>query len=254
MESKINLDEQNLKRKLHTVIFGHETPAGRLFDLLLLAAILISVVVLMLETVESVSVDYGEELRIIEILFTAVFSIEYLTRIYCSPNRLKYIFSFFGFIDFISIAPTYFSFVYDGSRFLSIFRTVRLLRVFRILKLARFLGEAEQLSQALKDSQYKICVFLGAVFSLALIVGTIMFVVEGPENGFANIPVSVYWAVITLTTVGYGDIVPRTPLGQFIATIVMTLGYGIIAVPTGIVSAQLTKSALIENDKKNSKK
>lgn len=242
-------NEQPLKRKLHTIIFGHETPAGKLFDLILLFAILASVVVLMLETVESVSIDYGKELRTIELLFTLVFSLEYLTRIYCSPNRLKYIFSFYGLIDFISIIPTYLSFIYDSSRFLSIFRTIRLLRVFRVLKLARFMGEAEQLSQALKDSQYKIGVFLGVVFSLAVVVGTIMFVVEGPESCFTNIPVSVYWAVITLTTVGYGDIVPKTPLGQFIATIVMTVGYGIIAVPTGIVSAQLTKSALLENDR-----
>lgn len=233
---------QALKKKLYIIIFESDTTGGRLFDIALLWAILISVAVVMLESVEAIDNQYGSLLRSIEWFFTIIFTIEYLLRIFCvKKSPFKYIFSFLGIIDFIAIIPTYTSLLFPVSRYLLVVRTIRLLRVFRIFKLSRYLGEADILIKALKASRYKITVFLGSVLSIVVIMGTLMYLVEGPRNGFTNIPHSVYWAIVTLTTVGYGDIAPKTFTGQTIASIIMILGYGIIAVPTGIVTVELNK-------------
>ncbi len=231
-----------IKDTLHEVIFEADTPSGKLFDILLLWAIVLSVLAIMLETVESIRVDYGDLLRYIEWGFTILFSIEYLLRIYCVKKPVGYMLSFYGVIDFLSILPTYLSLLLAGTHYLMVIRSIRLLRVFRVLKLARYLGESRELTAALRASQHKITVFLGGVFVTVIIVGTLFYVIEGPENGYSSIPKGVYWAVVTLTTVGYGDITPGTPLGQLLSAMVMILGYGIIAVPTGIVSAEMARA------------
>ncbi|MCP4444565.1 MAG: ion transporter [Myxococcales bacterium] len=229
---------------MDVVIFGHDTPAGKTFDVVLLVAILLSILNVMLESVVSLQADYGGVILVVEWCLTVLFTFEYLLRIYSAPKRLSYIFSFLGIVDLVSIAPTYLSLFAPGSQALSTVRALRLLRVFRVLKLVDFLREAEELTTALRNSVRKIIVFLGAVVTMTVIMGSLMYLVEGQENGFTSIPRSVYWAVVTMTTVGYGDIAPHTVLGQFIATIVMILGYGIIAVPTGIVSADLVQGRI----------
>jgi voltage-gated potassium channel len=233
--------------KLHEIIFEADTPAGKIFDIGLLIAILLSVATVMLESVESISSLYGEELRIIEWIFTILFTLEYIARLISIGRPIKYVFSFYGIVDFISIVPTYLGIFITGTQSLAIIRSIRLLRVFRILKLAQFIGEANVLIKALKASRAKIVVFLFAVLSLTFILGTIMYLIETPENGFTSIPRSIYWAIVTLTTVGYGDIAPQTVLGQTLASFIMIIGYAIIAVPTGIVGAELAKSATSTN-------
>ncbi|MBW3544522.1 MAG: ion transporter, partial [Bacteroidetes bacterium] len=193
-------------------------------------------------SVSSIRMQYGDLLLNLEWFFTIVFTIEYFLRIIVSRRPIGYIFSFYGIVDLLSILPTYLNLIYTGTRFLQVIRGLRLLRIFRILKLSRYLGEAETLKYALRNSTYKITVFIGVVLTISMIMGAMMYLVEGPENGFKSIPVSMYWAIVTLTTVGFGDITPSTPLGQFLATVLMLLGYGIIAVPTGIVSSELTKA------------
>jgi len=230
------------QRKLHEVIFEADTPAGKWFDIVLLIAILLSVVTVMLESVESIASVYGSELRIIEWSFTIFFTIEYIARIISLGKPLKYVFSFYGIIDLISIIPTYLSLFVAGTHTLTVIRSIRLLRVFRILKLVQFIGEANVLMQALKASRAKITVFLFAVSSLTFILGTVMYLIESPESGFTSIPRSIYWAIVTLTTVGYGDITPQTVLGQTLASVIMIIGYAIIAVPTGIVGAEIAKA------------
>lgn len=230
-----------LRKRLFIVIFGTDTPAGKAFDVGLLIAILISVLAVMLESVPSLNSKYGFVFKNMEWVFTVIFSLEYITRIYVTDARRKYIFSFYGIIDLISVLPSYLSLVLVGTQYLLIIRALRLLRVFRILKLGRFVGEGEQLGRALKASRHKITVFMGTVMMLVIILGTIMYLVEGRDNGFTSIPLSIYWAIVTLTTVGYGDIAPQTILGQTIASFVMILGYAIIAVPTGIVTVELQK-------------
>ncbi|HNP17240.1 MAG TPA: ion transporter [Fulvivirga sp.] len=230
---------KNIKSRVFVIIFGADTPAGKLFDVILLWAILLSVFIVMLESVNEIKADFGKELYIIEWFFTVLFTIEYIARIYASPKPLKYVFSFFGIIDLLSILPSFLGLVLTGAHSLMIIRSIRLLRIFRVLKMARFIGEASSLIEALRASRTKITIFIGTLFLLTVVLGTIMYLVEGAENGFTSIPRSIYWAVVTLTTVGYGDISPHTTLGQLIATIVMVLGYGIIAVPTGIVSAEM---------------
>lgn len=232
---------ENWRHQLHEIIFESDTYAGRLFDIVLLLAIVLSVVAVMLESVPAVEAIWGAALRIAEWVFTILFTIEYLVRIIALKRPRYYVFSFYGLIDLLSVLPTYLSLMFAGTQALIVIRIFRLLRVFRILKLIRFLGEANVLIRALKDSLPKIIVFLVAIVCIATIMGTTMYLVEGPEHGFRSIPMSVYWAVVTLTTVGYGDISPQTPLGQSIATILMIMGYGIIAVPTGIVTAHLTR-------------
>jgi len=230
-------EQESWQHKLYVIIFGADTFWGKTFDVILLVAILLSVIAVMLESVSDIKLAYGDELYIIEWFFTIVFSIEYIARIIVAKNRWKYITSLFGIIDLLSIIPTFISVFYVGAQSLSIIRSIRLLRVFRILKMVRFLGEASQLSTALKASRAKIIVFIGTVFTMVVILGTLMYMIEGSENGFTSIPRSIYWAIVTLTTVGYGDIAPQTPVGQALASVIMILGYGIIAVPTGIVSA-----------------
>lgn len=230
------------KHRLYVIIFGADTFWGKTFDVVLLVAILLSVIAVMLESVSSIKSAYGYELYIIEWFFTILFTIEYIARLIVVTNRWKYVTSLFGIIDLLSIIPTFMSLFFVGANSLRVIRSIRLLRIFRILKMVRFLGEASQLSSALKASRAKIIVFIGVVFTMVVILGTLMYMVEGSENGFTSIPRSIYWAIVTLTTVGYGDIAPQTPLGQTIASVIMILGYGIIAVPTGIVSAEMVQS------------
>ncbi|MDC1362595.1 ion transporter [Flavobacteriaceae bacterium] len=211
---------------------------GKLFDVVLLILILVSVILVMLESVASIDTHYHDFLYFGEWVITIFFTIEYILRIITVKKASNYIFSFYGIIDFLSTIPLYLSFILAGSNALLAVRALRLLRVFRILKITRYMGEANKLNKALRDSKPKILVFLFAVLILSIIAGTIMYLIEGEQSGFVSIPVSVYWCIVTLTTVGFGDIAPVTPLGQFIAAIIMIMGYGIIAVPTGIVSAE----------------
>lgn len=229
------------RHRLHEIIFEADTPAGKLFDVVLLIAILLSVLAVMLESVTGIRLEYGRALYIAEWIFTILFTVEYIARLIAVRKPLNYAVSFFGIVDLISILPTYLSLVFVGAQSLLVIRSIRLLRVFRIFKLVRFLGEASQLTAALKASRPKIIVFIGAVFTMVVIMGTLMYLIEGAENGFTSIPKSIYWAVVTLTTVGYGDIAPQTVWGQALATLIMILGYGIIAVPTGIVSAEMSR-------------
>ncbi|MDB4752373.1 ion transporter [Winogradskyella sp. KYW1333] len=229
------------RAKLHEIIYEADTPIGKLFDVILLIAILASIVLVMLESVESIDNKYHGLLDISEWIITILFSIEYIARIVVVKKPIKYITSFYGIIDLLSTIPKYLSLLLVGSHSLVAFRALRLLRVFRILKLTRYIGESTNFVRALKTSRAKIAVFLSFVLILCIILGTVMYLVESKESGFTSIPRSVYWAIVTLTTVGYGDIAPITPLGQFIASIIMIMGYGIIAVPTGIVSSEMTR-------------
>ena len=228
----------NLKNKLHTIIYEADTPMGKLFDVVSLILILVSVILVILESVTSIDTHYHDLLYFGEWVITIFFTIEYILRIITVKKASNYIFSFYGIIDLLSTIPLYLSFILAGSNALLAVRALRLLRVFRILKITRYMGEANKLNKALRDSKPKILVFLFAVLILSIIAGTIMYLVEGEQSGFVSIPISVYWCIVTLTTVGFGDIAPVTPLGQFIAAIIMIMGYGIIAVPTGIVSAE----------------
>ena len=231
------------RAKLHEIIFEADTKKGKIFDIILLIAILISVFGVILSSVDSIEKDYGNILRFSEWIFTILFTIEYIFRIYCIKKPIKYIFSFMGIIDFLSIIPTYLVFLYPPIHVLVDIRAIRLIRVFRVFKLSRYLRGANIMQIALKSSRPKIIVFLLSVILIVIILGTLMYIVEGQKNGFENIPKSIYWSVVTLTTVGYGDVVPLTTTGKFLASIIMILGYAIIAVPTGIVSAAIAKSA-----------
>jgi len=227
---------------LHEIIFEADTFWGRAFDCLLFACIGLSVLVVLLESIEEIRRAYGGVLRAAEWLFTILFTIEYLLRLFSVQKPMRYAMSFYGIIDLLAIIPTYLSLVVAGTHALIVIRALRLLRVFRVLKLARFVGEAALLKVALQASMRKILVFLGVVLTVVLIVGSAMYLIEGERNGFTNIPVSIYWTIVTMTTVGYGDITPQTIPGKMLASIVMILGYGIIAVPTGIVSVELTQA------------
>lgn len=235
--------KRHWKERWHEIIYEADTKEGRLFDLILLGLILLSIAVVMLESVESIQNAYETELFIAEWVITVFFTLEFIARILVVTKPMKYVFSFYGIIDFLSTIPKYLSLIIGSSRYLVAIRVFRLLRVFRILKLVRYVGEANLLVKSLKASRARILVFLMAIFCISIILGTVMYNVEGPQNGFTSIPRSFYWAIVTLTTVGYGDISPATPLGQFIATIVMIMGYGIIAVPTGIVTAEMSKQS-----------
>ncbi len=234
------------KQQLYKIVFESDTKAGKQFDVLLLWCILVSILVAILDSIPSLNERFKDEFYIIEWIFTIIFSLEYLLRIYISPKPLRYIFSFWGFVDLLTILPTYISLFSYGYHYLLVVRIVRLLRVFRILKLARFNREAMILSKALKASSYKIGIFFSAVLTIVVLLGTIMYVVERGENGFTSIPQSIYWAIITVTTVGYGDIVPHTILGKFISSFAMIIGYAIIAVPTGIISVEISKKENIK--------
>ncbi|MCQ1536632.1 ion transporter [Methanosarcina sp. KYL-1] len=232
--------ESNWRNTLYTIIFEADTPAGKLFDEVLILSILLSVIVVMLDSVSSIAVRYGNLFYILEWVFTILFTVEYFLRLICVGRPLRYATSFFGIIDLMAILPTYLSLLLPGSRYLLVIRSLRLLRVFRVLKLAQYLGEADLLIRALRASRRKITLFLFTVLNLVVILGSLMYVIEGPESGFTSIPRSIYWAIITLTTVGYGDIVPETNLGQALASVIMIIGYSIIAVPTGIVTSEIT--------------
>ena len=231
-----------MREKLYTVIFEADTPAGKAFDVVLILAILASVMVTILDSVISIRLQYGRLLFFLEWAFTLLFALEYGCRLFCAWNPKAYAFGFLGIVDFIGWAPTVLGLLLPGSHYLTTFRILRVLRVFRVLKMAAYVKEADLLASALRQSGRKIMVFLFAVITLVVLLGSIMYVVEGPEHGFANIPVSIYWAIVTLTTVGYGDISPQTPFGQFLASCIMILGYAIIAVPTGIVSAEFIRA------------
>ncbi len=235
------IKHQSLRKRIEGIIFRHDTPAGKNFDVALLVLIVISVLLVMLESVESIHAEYGNSLRIAEYIVTALFTIEYVLRLWTTERRFGYVTSFYGVIDFISLVPTYLEFLFPWTHSLAIIRGLRLLRIFRIFKLARYTRESRVLTDALKASRAKITVFIIAVIMLVSIIGTLMYLVEGADGQFSSIPRAIYWAIVTITTVGYGDIAPVTPIGQFLASILMILGYGVIAVPTGIVTSEMTK-------------
>jgi voltage-gated potassium channel len=230
------------KERIYRIVFENDTLAGRRFDIWLLWIILFSVIVAILDSVASIHEHFHVTFYILEWLFTILFTIEYILRIYSSPKPWRYIFSFWGIIDVIAVLPSYLSLLFFGYQYMLVVRIFRLLRVFRILRLVRFMREAMYLSRALKASAFKISIFFMTVLFIVVILGTIMYVVEHGQNGFVSIPQSVYWAIITVTTVGYGDIVPHTVLGKFIASFAMIIGYAIIAVPTGIVTVEMSRA------------
>jgi voltage-gated potassium channel len=234
------------QRKVQEVIYGTDTPAGKAFDVVLLVIILISIVVVMLESVKSLNQNYQLTFYSLEWVVTILFTIEYIFRIASLQKPLTYIFSFIGVVDLLSLLPTYVGLIIDGTESLMVIRSIRFLRIFRILKLSRYMLGADILGEALQNSRHKIVVFLITILTISIIMGGVMFLIEPIEAGFTSIPRSVYWAIITITTVGYGDIAPVTPFGQAIASLIMLFGYAIIAVPTGIVSSEITS---IKKDK-----
>jgi len=234
------MTNNSLKNKLYIIIFESDTPGGKNFDLLLIISILLSVIVVFLDSVQYYNNLYGETLYIMEWFFTLLFTIEYFCRIYCIGKPILYIRSFYGVIDFLAIIPTYISIFLPVSRYLTVIRILRVFRIFRILKLILYIGEANLLAKALYASRRKIIVFLFSMFTLVTIFGSIMYLIEGEKNGFSSIPRSIYWAIVTITTVGYGDIIPQTELGQALASLAMIFGYATIAIPTGIISAEYT--------------
>jgi voltage-gated potassium channel len=232
----------SLRQKIFDIIFEADTRPGKYFDLSILAIILLSVAIVILESVPEYRLNYGRLFIQLEWTFTIIFLLEYLLRIAVTPNRIAYIFSFFGIIDLLAILPAFLALVFTGAHSLLIIRAIRLLRVFRILKVTRYSKAGLQLAKAISSSRAKIGVFLFAVLIVVILVGTLMYIIEGEENGYTSIPKSIYWAVVTLTTVGYGDLTPHTPLGQFLSSLVMIMGYAIIAVPTGIISVELARA------------
>lgn len=231
------------RHRLHTIIFEADTPAGRAFDITLIVAIVTSVVLVLIDSMSGISERTRNALFAAEWVLTVLFTLEYIARLVAVRQPLRYATSFFGIVDLLAILPAYAGLVYAGGRYLLVIRILRLLRIFRIFKLAHFLNQAHLLTEALRASRIKIAVFLFTVLTLVVIIGALMYVVEGPEHGFTSIPTGMYWAVVTLTTVGYGDLAPRTDPGRFLASLVMILGYGIIAVPTGIVTTELMNAA-----------
>ncbi len=232
---------------LHETIFEADTPLGKAFDVLLIVSILLSVLTVMLESVSAIRLSFVHELHLIEWFFTILFTIEYILRLICVGRPLKYATSFFGIVDLLAVLPTYLGLLFPAGHYLTVVRILRVLRIFRILKLAHHLGEAKLLMEALQASRRKITVFVFTVMTIVVIVGSLMYVIEGEENGFTSIPRGIYWAIVTLTTVGYGDVSPKTDLGQALASVVMIMGYAIIAVPTGIVTAEISQQTFLRN-------
>ncbi len=232
-------EQTPLQRGFYKVIFGTDRGAGRNFDIALIALILSSVVVILLDSIPGYHTDYGVLFWQLEWAFTIFFTVEYTLRIWCSPNRKRYAISGFGIVDLLAILPTYVALIIPDASSLLIIRLIRIFRIFRVLRLLQFLREANVLARSLRNSRRKILVFFSLMLVLTIIFGSMMYVIEGPENGFGTIPMSIYWAIVTITTVGYGDVVPHTPLGQVIASMGMLTGYAIIAVPTGIITAEL---------------
>ncbi|WP_313254838.1 ion transporter [Empedobacter sp.] len=243
-------EEKKLKQKIFDIVFEADTPYGKIFDISLLLLILLSVGLVMLESIPAINARHHTVLVSLEWILTFLFTIEYLLRIYCVKNRWRYIFSFYGVIDLLSILPFYLGLVLPTSKYLASIRILRLLRIFRIFNLTRFTRGKNVLVLGLKESKDKIIVFLSFVLLIVVVIGSIMYMVEHdhPESGFTSIPISIYWAIVTLTTVGYGDISPVTGLGQFLASVVMIIGYGVIAVPTSIVTMEMNKAAKHNED------
>lgn len=234
---------QGWQARLHEIIYESEKPEGKAFDIALLACILISIFVVILDSVDRLHIKYGGLFYTLEWVFTVIFTIEYILRLICIRRPMKYVFSLLGIIDLLAIIPSYLSIVFAGAQSLLVFRALRLLRVFRIFRLAHFVSELRFLSTSVINSLRKISIFILFVLVIVVILGSIIYLVEGPEHGFTSIPQSIYWAIVTITTVGYGDIAPATPLGKVIASFIMLLGYGIIAVPTGIVTTEMALAA-----------
>ncbi|NRF14227.1 ion transporter [Vibrio coralliilyticus] len=235
------MPRKSLKHHLYIIIFGTHTKAGRAFDIALIIAILSSLLVLVLESIPAVASQWRTELRYLEYTFTALFTIEYLLRLYCSPKPVAYAKSFYGVIDLLAILPTYLAFFFPSASFMGVIRLLRVMRIFRVLKLVRYLQDSNILLRSLLMARRKIFIFFSTVAILVTIFGALIFVIEGPKNGFTSIPKSIYWAIVTITTVGYGDLVPQTNLGKAVASITMLLGYSILAVPTGIITAELNQ-------------
>jgi voltage-gated potassium channel len=231
------------RQRLYLIIFESNTKAGRRFDVFLLWAILSSVLFLIIETIQSVQTDYRIFIQIGEWFFTFIFTIEYFARIYASPKRWRYVLSFWGLVDLVAILPSFLGLFIPATRYFTVVRSIRLLRVFKILRLTAYTEGASIITGALFASRHKITVFLGAVVTIVLIMGTTMYIIEGPEHGFADIPTSIYWAIVTMTTVGFGDITPGTGIGKMLASILMIIGYGVIAVPTGIVTSEMIRGS-----------
>ena len=238
----IGRDRSSFRTEVHEIIFEADTTLGKAFDVFLIIAIILSVVVVMLDSVSSIKSEYGLTLYYLEWFFTILFTIEYILRLYCVLKPLKYATSFFGIVDLLAILPTYIALFIPGSQYFLVVRVLRLLRIFRVLKLVQFIGESQLLFDALLASRRKITIFTFFVMTIVIILGSLMYVVEGIEYGFTSIPRSMYWAIVTLTTVGYGDISPQTPIGQLIATVVMLLGFSIIAIPTGILTVEISQA------------
>jgi len=226
--------------KLYQIIFGSGSYSSRLFDVVLIVSILLSVITVMLDSVKWIHLEYGEFLYAVEWFFTILFTIEYILRLISIRKPMTYVFSFFGIVDFLAIIPTYLSVIIAGSQYLLVIRILRVLRIFRVLKFVQYVGEAQVLVRALLASRRKVTLFLFTVLTIVVVIGSLMYLIEGEANGFTSIPVSIYWSIVTLTTVGYGDISPQTSLGQALAALIMIIGYSIIAVPTGIVTAEMS--------------
>lgn len=244
---------ESLRHKLYQIIYQPHTPAGKAFDIALIIAILASVLTIILESVANIGRQYSELLLKIDWLFTGLFTLEYLLRIFCIHKPIKYIFSFYGVIDLLSITPSYVSLFIPGTHYLQVIRILRVLRIFRVLKLVRFINQSNMLLNALKASRAKIAIFLFTISTLMVVFGSVMYLIEGPENGFTSIPVSIYWAIVTLTTVGFGDITPKTDLGRAISSVAMIIGYAIIAVPTGIFTSELSQEMRKQNTRLDNK-
>ena len=239
--SDVKATSLTMKEKIHEVIFEADTPSGKYFDIALLLSIIVSVIAVSLESIEAIDKVYHSQLVMIEWLFTILFTIEYILRLYSTEHSVKYSTSFFGVVDLLAILPTYLSIFVPGAQSLLVIRGLRLLRIFRVFKLSRYLGEANILSEAIIQSRTRIVVFLSTITVLSFITGAGMYLVEGPKHGFTSIPQSVYWAITTLTSTGYGDTVPITPLGKLLAIFIMIMGYSLIIVPTGIISTEMMK-------------
>jgi len=235
------MNSTKLKDTLYQIIFEADTKLGKIFDVTLIVLILISILAVILESVKGLQENFGAFFRLLEWVITLIFTFEYFLRLWVVRHPVKFVFSFFGIIDFLAFLPSYLGLVFTGTHGLMVIRALRLLRIFRVLKLNRYINESNYLIRALKASRFKISIFLYAVLMLIIIIGAVMYLVEGEQNGFDSIPRSMYWVIVTITTVGFGDITPQTTLGQFIASFIMILGYAIIAVPTGIVSAEMGK-------------
>jgi len=242
MNLKGNSQKNTLKKRLYQIVFESDTPAGKRFNEFLIACIILSVVVVMADSVSTVNESYGTLLYGLELLFTILFTLEYILRLYCADKRIHYARSFFGIVDLLAILPTYLSLIFPGGQYFLAIRILRVLRIFRVFKLVQFIREAGMLIRSLRASARKIIIFLFTVVTLAVVFGSLIYLIEGEENGFTSIPKSIYWAIVTLTTVGYGDISPKTGIGQFFASMIMILGYSVIAVPTGIVTVEMSRT------------